>query len=230
MNSIKISISAPCHENWAAMSPTDKGRFCGSCQKQVMDFTKASDRQIAESYKTEKHLCGRFLVTQLDRNLVVPKEKSTMWAAASALVISFFVLGSQKAIAQGKPVKTEVSPSKPVQKQTLQIWKKAVTGTVAYKLDNFPIAGVYVVNTTNNDTVITDVEGKFAIEAAVNDTLVVSFISMEDYVLKVGADNYYDIFLNENQNQGEEILMMAGGISSPSFFRRVWYSITRILR
>lgn len=225
--SIKISIPNPCHENWANMSPSEKGRFCGSCQKQVFDFTKASDGQIAESYKTEKKLCGRFLVTQLDRDLVEPKQKSSIWAAASAAVISFFVLGSQKAIAQGEPLKTEVSPSSPLQKQPTKIETKIITGTVIDENDNFPLPGVNIVNITINDSTSTDIDGQFTINASLNDTIVISYVSMYDSILKVGVEKSYTVKL---QSLSPEEMVMLGGIQGPSFFRRAWYSIKNIFR
>jgi hypothetical protein len=53
-SNLKIIIPKPCHENWSAMSPKEKGRFCGSCSKTVVDFTKKSPSEIKE-YLIEKN-------------------------------------------------------------------------------------------------------------------------------------------------------------------------------
>lgn len=65
---LKITIPKPCHENWNAMSPKEKGRFCGSCSKTVVDFTKKSPSEIKEylvEHKSER-VCGHFYKKQLD--------------------------------------------------------------------------------------------------------------------------------------------------------------------
>jgi len=69
MNSkFKITIPKPCHENWNAMTPKEKGRFCSSCAKTVVDFTKKSKTEIQDylvENKNEK-VCGHFYKKQLD--------------------------------------------------------------------------------------------------------------------------------------------------------------------
>ena len=40
------SIPNPCSEDWNTMTPDDNGRFCGSCQKVVIDFTTYSTHEI----------------------------------------------------------------------------------------------------------------------------------------------------------------------------------------
>ena len=62
-----ISIPKPCHEDWSQMSPNEKGRFCQSCSKSVIDFTSMAKESI-EDYlvsNNDKKICGRFKSTQL---------------------------------------------------------------------------------------------------------------------------------------------------------------------
>jgi hypothetical protein len=66
---MKILIENPCHENWDAMSPNEKGSFCLSCQKNVIDFTKKSLTEIKDFFTglaSSEKVCGRFETKQLD--------------------------------------------------------------------------------------------------------------------------------------------------------------------
>ncbi len=68
MKNYRITIPKPCHEDWQKMTPNEKGRFCASCTKTVVDFTKKSTKEIQE-YLTEnkgKRVCGHFYRKQLD--------------------------------------------------------------------------------------------------------------------------------------------------------------------
>ena len=82
------------------MTPKAKGRFCASCQKTVIDFTASSDREIASMLKNQKSACGRFREGQLNRNLILPAEKLSVWLAASAAVVSFLTIGNDVVSAQ----------------------------------------------------------------------------------------------------------------------------------
>jgi hypothetical protein len=64
----KFRIDEPCHENWAGMTPTEKGAFCMSCSKQVHDFTNKSNEEIKRTFRemTEKSICGRIGTNQLE--------------------------------------------------------------------------------------------------------------------------------------------------------------------
>ena len=69
--SFQIQIPTPCHESWESMSRTQKGRFCQSCQKTVIDFSTMSDAQIIAWFSTsEGNSCGRFASTQLERDFL----------------------------------------------------------------------------------------------------------------------------------------------------------------
>ena len=71
----KISIPKPCHENWNEMTPKEKGRFCSSCSKIVIDFTQMNLESIQDYLhkNLEKRVCGHIKQTQLDTiNLQIP--------------------------------------------------------------------------------------------------------------------------------------------------------------
>jgi hypothetical protein len=77
---IALSIPEPCHQNWNSMSPSEKGKFCSSCQKEVIDFSTMNDRQLALFFtKPGGSVCGRFESGQLERPLVVAP-KRVPWA------------------------------------------------------------------------------------------------------------------------------------------------------
>lgn len=109
---IQLTIPTPCHENWEAMTPVDKGRFCAACQKQVMDFSNMNDRQVAEFFKKPStgSVCGRFMPNQLQRDMEIPV-KRIPWVKYffQFAIPAFFV--SAKARAQGE---VRVVSSKPV--------------------------------------------------------------------------------------------------------------------
>src|SRR5688500_20214569 len=76
MKKINIAIPEACHENWDKMKKEEKGKFCNSCQKTVVDFTNMSDRQLAEFFKKPaSSVCGRFQQDQLNRDLSMPRKR-----------------------------------------------------------------------------------------------------------------------------------------------------------
>ncbi len=102
---IQLTIPKPCHENWDAMTPVEKGKFCGSCQKQVVDFSNMSDRQIAAFFKKPStgSVCGRFMSDQLERDIEIPK-KRIPWVKYffQILLPAFFVSKASAEKTQGK--------------------------------------------------------------------------------------------------------------------------------
>lgn len=106
---LQISIPEPCHEDWNQMTPMERGRFCDACQKNVWDFTKASDRELYRFFENKPQgVCGRFSTHQLNRDIVpmVDKpHKRAPWYFAGVLS-----LGSLWANAQDIP-ETEEKPN-----------------------------------------------------------------------------------------------------------------------
>jgi hypothetical protein len=62
----KINILEPCNEDWNKMTPTENGRFCGSCTKNIVDFTTMLPDDIKAYFLEHNNICGRFKKSQLD--------------------------------------------------------------------------------------------------------------------------------------------------------------------
>ncbi len=95
---MKIVIDNPCHENWDAMSPNEKGAFCLSCQKTVIDFSIKTVDEIKNFFvelpQTES-VCGRFKEEQLEEISFEHFFKQFRgWKFfQKAAVIAFFIFG-----------------------------------------------------------------------------------------------------------------------------------------
>lgn len=76
-DTIKFSVPKPCHEDWNAMTPSQKGRFCSACSKTVVDFTNLDNTEVQEYLSENKgsRICGRFTSEQLspEFKLIVPQ-------------------------------------------------------------------------------------------------------------------------------------------------------------
>lgn len=95
---MKLSIDKPCGENWDAMNPNEKGAFCLSCQKNVIDFSSKTVKEIKNFFiklpETES-VCGRFAEDQLEEisfDDFFKKFKGWHFFQRVA-VITFFVFG-----------------------------------------------------------------------------------------------------------------------------------------
>jgi len=223
---VQISIPTPCHENWEVMSPTDKGRFCASCQKNVIDFRKASDSQIATALKQSDNLCGRFKPSQLERDLVISKEKNKLWVAASAAVVTLLTIGNHTLSAQTVAV-AEQTDSKSVGIKLMSSDTRTIKGTVVDNA-NMPIPGTMVRNKNSNRSTQADFDGIFILEAKSGDTISFEYIGMLTTQVIVSDGNEYNIAL---QYDGDIELVMVGGITTRrTFFGRIFHSIGNIFR
>src|SRR5215211_4115802 len=106
---LKLHIPEPCHENWQNMTQQEQGRFCGSCQKTVVDFSVMTDKEILGYFsKSSQHVCGRFTNDQLNKELQVTEKKKRFSLAYIWNIILASLLITE-ANAQVKP-----KPKKPV--------------------------------------------------------------------------------------------------------------------
>jgi hypothetical protein len=124
-----------------------KGGSAIPARKRYMIFTHFSNRQLIQKINSESNICGRFLASQLDKDLRVPKEKSSIWIAGVSGILSFLSLGNQEIYAQ-ENVKTEQTEEKNNVEKTIDnssVPDIEITGFV-FELDKLPIPGVFCYN------------------------------------------------------------------------------------
>ncbi|MDA3615018.1 hypothetical protein [Polluticaenibacter yanchengensis] len=76
MMNLPIQIPNPCHENWSGMMAQQNGRYCGACEKIVVDFTDWEPDDILQYLKNNSKTCGRLKVEQLKKPGVVTEENN----------------------------------------------------------------------------------------------------------------------------------------------------------
>jgi len=191
-----VTIPQSCHESWDAMTPQDKGRFCASCAKTVVDFSQMSDTQVLNYLSQAKgRLCGRFAQEQLERPLVsVKAEKKKIWwmAALMPLTLLFTKANAQKtdkgtinieynkcersmglvAVGTHKAVDTLESPI-----------NKIITGTIVDD-NNIPIQGASVILRGTSIGTATNSTGNFHLSFPANSSSIKITISAIGFLEK----------------------------------------------
>jgi hypothetical protein len=116
--SFTITIPEPCSEKWTDMIPKKGGKFCVSCDKIVVDFTKMTDSELLDYFKHyQGGTCGNFNTMQIDRLIQpLPKERRFHhFHRIVATVVGLFLSMSGKTQSSDslklKPI-TEISPLK----------------------------------------------------------------------------------------------------------------------
>jgi hypothetical protein len=94
------------------MTPVDKGRFCDSCAKKVVDFSILTDKEINERVRNASgNMCGRFRKDQLDKTFTLqPKIQLSTQRRFFQYLISILLASKSfvnKAIGQTDTIKTE---------------------------------------------------------------------------------------------------------------------------
>lgn len=188
---IQLTIPTPCHENWDNMLPADKGKFCQSCSKEVIDFSNMSDSQLVAFFKkpTTGSVCGRFMDDQLGRQISEPKKRLPWIKYFFQFALSAFLVSS-RAYTQGE-VKGKIAAYQPTQITGDTILRKAIkrnssnqliSGFVKDEKGNpVPYASAQIKGTSTG--VAADSSGYFSLDIALHDSslaLVVSSVGFNE--------------------------------------------------
>lgn len=92
MSSRIKKLSFSCNEDWNKMDPTERGKFCSRCQKEIFDYSKMNKDQFEEKLASNEITCGRFRIDQVDADIIseikVPVFVKRISLAASLVLIT----------------------------------------------------------------------------------------------------------------------------------------------
>jgi protocatechuate 3,4-dioxygenase beta subunit len=105
---IHISIPEPCHEDWSKMTPTQKGKHCARCEKEVTDYTQKTDEQLVKLLSNNGASCGRFKKSQINRAVTLERKSTHALAPyAASLLIPLSLMNSLNTKASTTETKIE---------------------------------------------------------------------------------------------------------------------------
>lgn len=226
----KITIPKPCHENWNEMTTTQKGRFCKSCSKEVVDFTKLTSSDISKKVLINDNLCGRFKNTQLNKEIKTIRRNHVSKVAASLALVSTISV-SEPFFSQAKKDTIEVlnhKLGKIVLRNNLKEKYIILKGNISEKSGDLP--GVSILLKGTNIGSETDFDGNFSIKIPnkkrKSTILVISYLGYKSQEIDVlSIKKPLKIILEEiDEELLGEIIITAGMITiekKPSILKRI---------
>ncbi|WP_298533693.1 carboxypeptidase-like regulatory domain-containing protein [uncultured Algibacter sp.] len=180
---LNLTISKPCSEKFSRFETTPSGRFCNSCQKEVIDFRNMTDQELKAYFikNREKRTCGYFKVSQLNtpsKNHEIRKTTNKFLRIAALAVFSLTSLYQIQA--QTIEPKTEIvqksqnEGSDKTQKNELQ--EKLLSGIVSDETGVLPGTNIVLKDTSIGTVTNFDGEFEFPKPLKEGDVLVVSFL------------------------------------------------------
>lgn len=228
-----LSINTPCSEKFNNFTSTEKGGFCNSCQKEVIDFRNWTDKEVATHFKnTTQSTCGYFREEQLKTydNDAMPLKSNRykFWNAGIASVSLLSLLSFNTSFGQTKEkpktIQTENKKTKQVEEQKEGIIVKGVVSD-----DLGPLAGANVALKNSNIGVTTNFDGEFTFPKPLNvgDILLVSYVGSKTQEIKV-TNQTSNITLKMDNSMicfVGEVSVVKVYQSKPSFVQRVksWF-------
>lgn len=231
---VNISINRPCSQNFENFERTDKGGYCNSCRKEVLDFRNFTDNEIVDFFsKNQQKTCGVFLENQLKNysesylNNNINERKSFYRGLLGFSVLSMFTFN------QGYSQNTEKDTiSNEIRKVENNNFKKNIKEqeiTKGFVFDELgPIAGASVTVKNTNLSTSTDFDGNFIFNKKLNvgDVIIVSYIGFKTKEFTISDVMKIDIAMDSYSYTGEFIMMGEVDVkkvykSKKTFFQRI---------
>jgi|SRR3954469_5984832 len=241
----QLRIDNPCLENWNKMLPSEKGKFCQSCCKHVIDFTNLSDKEIIKIIsKSSQPICGRIRKDQQNQVIVAKKETSSISLTVSKIAASLLFIGLSKNT-NAIPLtyypihSTEHSPSNVSEKGESQqkghiegdSTLTVIKGKVLDAKTREEIPGVTILIKNSTIATSTDISGNFNLNIP-ND------LQKEEITILISTIGYItqEVVVNKtNASTKQEFLMHADSTSLTTVgaliaYKTKWWQIGRRLK
>jgi hypothetical protein len=240
---LTLSIPTPCTEDWNNMTPDKNGKFCASCQKTVVDFSRMSDAELIEYfYDFKGSTCGRFNKKQVNKPLterfVAKPQKRWAWALSALLLPNIAASQTVKSTAVTEVVPPSVSKDKTKKNNSVQhkIQEDSIVlrGMVVDEHGEIlPSAAIVILGKPIG--VIVDITGHFVFKIHPEDIdyqefeIVASMVGYETLTMKINpfkVNNDMKIVLKESGF----IMSGATTIRHYNFFQRTKFKIRNFFR
>ncbi|MCB0853158.1 MAG: carboxypeptidase-like regulatory domain-containing protein [Bacteroidetes bacterium] len=196
---INLTITKPCSEQFENFQPTHAGGFSQSCQKEVIDFTQMSDREILRYFENRsQNTCGRFHQTQLKtyaEAVPAPVKPAFHWLGAGLISFSLLsFLPTKQSQAKAERPKTEIQIIQKKHPQptgnTVASEGKHIVDGIVVDGDNNPMVGTSILLKGTNIGLFANEEGKFKFPKPLQagDILIFSYVGFETKEYKIPKD------------------------------------------
>ena len=196
-NTLQLSVSQPCHENWNNFTPTPSGGFCGSCQKNVRDFTQMSDTELIAYFrnaatKQSESMCGRFRDNQLQTKYHINQwfpewiiEENQLFYEIPVEKLSNKNLRITLPNFSNKHFIRNSIAAMLILSFSVNAQKKIITGKITDANDGSGLPGVSIQIVGTQKGTISNADGEYKIEIEKNQKLRFGFIGYETQEIKV---------------------------------------------
>ncbi len=240
---ITITIPTPCHEKWEQFMPTAKGGFCGSCQKEVIDFTMWSEEEIKNYFRSgATSTCGRFRSNQLTTyhsDLSTSARQPSRWALPIAFLLVLINRPTEAQTTKTSVAQEQFDPERNFTKGKVDsIPRFILRGEVTDGDSGQFLPGVNIVRKGTTDVTVTDADGKFELlidQPKAVETIVVSFIGFvtaEQEISVTSASKELKVRLQYDVTGNFDSVIVTGGIESFRWYspRGLWWKVKRLFR
>jgi TonB-dependent SusC/RagA subfamily outer membrane receptor len=226
MKSLQLVLTKPCTQQWSDIERADGNHHCSRCEKNIVDLTTKSDKELIQFFKNKSdHVCGRLLDSQLNRELVLPSPKlNWQWLvpfAFTALIVSPAKAQKLKPVAVQSDQHSKSSLTAVELSNTLPPLDTIITGKVVNQVNGNALAGVEIRKKGEEKVLaVTDSSGRFDLNVTDQDRL-------SKFTFNLAGFSKTETEINDKivVKLSAERRIMLGGISTLSLNKQPLYYV-----